>query len=211
MKSPTGALQPVESQCDQVQWAYHQFNFTTMECMFLSMEQTDCPLLSSDQPILAITMDQIFNGHVFNYQQTKSCELVLVFLKDFHLFRTFIRNRSFKHVFKPYTSVAIIATGQDTFDGVYDSKIHKQWILLNAVTFVLGRIHNSTHYELRDVLKSGSIISNPTQLTSYVVGRKSNLLHPMFDRKVQGRVFKLSLFDCPPHVIRLDERLSLDR
>lgn len=206
-------LHPLSSECEIVQRAFDHMIFSPDQCAFISMEHIDCPLTSSVHPIVTVTLEAMFNGFVSKYQKEQYCEIVGVFVKDFTLFRQFIRNKSFKNVFLPYTRVGIISTHFDSFEGIVDSEIHQQEILLGALNVVLGRIVHHSQYQMKDVLTNEIITySNLHELASYVNNRKKNhLLYPLFGKNVTQREFRISLFHCPPYVIKMDDKMTLDR
>ena len=72
-----------------------------------------------------------------------------------------------------------------------------------------GRMANETHYQLEDVLTRNIMTyDNVTQLDEYVKRRRNYILHPLFTKT--DKVFNVSLFHCPPHVVKLDQRMTMD-
>lgn len=208
----TARLQPVSSDCENVQRVFRNMIYSTDQCIFISMEHIDCPLSFPTQATFTISLEQIFSGLVHEHQHTHHCEIVIVFLKDFALFRQFINNKSLNNIFQPFTRIGIFALELRTFEGVLDSIEIQREILSNALSISLGRVYNSTHNQFYDAFTKETIIFSQVQeLKEYVEVRNHYLAHPLFKSNSTSIEFKISLFECPPHVIRLAEGMTLDR
>lgn len=206
-------LTPANRDCELLERAFQAFIYSTDRCVFVSMDHIDCPLTANNQTIISVTLSEVFSGLVFKYQKRFLCEVVFVLFEDFQKFRYFFNHLRLKNVFLPFTRIGIFSSRyNENFTAVLDEETIYNEIVMNALYFKFGRILNSTHFATEDVMTKDLVkYSESRQLEEYAVRRKQYLLHPLFDKGPEkGNDFKISLFHCPPHVIKLDDKRTLD-
>lgn len=205
-------LTPVKKDCELLEQAFQAFLYSTDRCVFVSMDHIDCPLTAKNQTIFTMTLGEVFNGLVFKYQKRFLCEVVFVLFEDFQKFRYFFHIQRLKSVFLPFTRIGVFSSKYENFTGVLPEETIYNEIVMNALYFKFGRILNSTHFQTEDVMTKNLVTySDSRQLEQYALGRKQYQLHPLFDKgPAKGNDFKVSLFHCPPHVIKLDDKRTLD-
>lgn len=201
-----------QSDCEMVQKAYQNFVHSSDRCLFVSMDQIDCPLSAAvtNITIFAFSLDQLFTGMILNHQKLVHCDKVLLFIPDLLTFRYHIQNENLEGAFSPFTSILIYTTANEKFKGIVEKKRYIKSVISNGLFMSFARILNDTHYEMEDVLTNEAIsYSHSTELDDYVKARQSYHLHPLFHLK--DKEFNVSLFHCPPHVIKLGDNMTLDR
>lgn len=176
-------------------------------CFFISMDNVNCPLVDGNFTMFSVSMDQMFSGMIRKYQNIFFCNKVLIILHNLIAFRYFLRNKNLQMAFLPFTRLAVLSL---TNAVVPDKDTDRESFLYNGLFISFGRIANKTHYEIEDFLtKEVIVFSNINELDSVVDNRKRYERHPLFT--TETREFNVSLFHCPPHVIKLDQRMTMDR
>lgn len=197
----------VHKDCAKIQLAYENHIHPTTTCQFVSTEHIDCPIFSSKTAVFSFSLDQMFTGLVSRYQNLAFCDKIMIFVPDFQTFRYFIQNKKLEGSIAPFTRIVVYTKQQEKIEGLFERE--KNEILNNGLYMNFAIILNETHYQMEDVLNQEiTIFSKPTDLDGYVMNRRTYQRHPLFT--MQKKNFNVSLFDCPPHVIRLDDRMIMD-
>lgn len=205
-----GQLLAPQSDCEMVQKAYQNFVHSSDRCIFVSMDQIDCPLIVTNITTFAFSLNQMFTGMILDHQKLVYCDKVLLFIRDLLTFRNSIQKANLEGAFSPFTSILIYTTTNERFKGILEKKLYIKSVIYNGLFMSFARILNDTHYEIEDVLTNEAIIySHSTELDAYIKARQSYHLHPLFHLK--DKEFNVSLFHCPPHVIKLGDNMTLDR
>lgn len=205
-----GEIKVLEDNCQVMERAFANTVHSDDRCLFVIMDQVECPLVAPNVTLFTVSLDQMFSGLIHQHQKIVFCDKVVAFFKDFNTFRYFIRNKDLKTVFQPYTRIIVFTLTNEGFNGILDKETHQKAILNNGLFMNFARILNATHYQIEDVLtKEILTYSENKELALYVKARKNYQDHPLFLMK--DKVFNVSLFHCPPHVIKLDDRMTMDR
>lgn len=203
-------LKPLNDFCGTLQRAFDNLIMKSDRCLFVSMDHIHCPLTAGNTTVISVSLDQMFTGLILKHQKLQLCEKVLAFFQDFNTFRYFIRNKNLQLVFQPFTRILVFSLTNEQFEGILDRDTHKNAIMYNGLFMNFGRFVNESYYEIEDVLTEEKIgFSKAHELEEFVQRRKGYIMHPLFNMK--NKVFNVSLFHCPPHVIKLDNRMGMDR
>lgn len=181
------------------------------QCIFFCTEHMDCPFRLTNQTMVTISLEQMFDGTVFQYQNEFFCDKIVAAFVDFRTLRFFLQNRNLNNVFHPFTRIQLITLRETTRTGVLDSVGHMRHVLFNAWYLYFVRVLNDSLSQIEDGLTGQVLnINHNEPLDTAIKTKRGYLLHPLFDYKID-KEFRVSLFHCPPYVIKLDNRSTVDR
>lgn len=209
----SSALAPLDNRDCKVLWkAIKSILRATDNCIFLSTEHIDCPFHLKNQTMVVMTLETMFNGTVFKYQDMFYCDKIIVTFENFRVLRYFLRSRSLNNVFHPFTRIQMITLKENSRTGIMDSEEHHKQILFNAWYLYFIRVLNESFIQIEDGLTGALMnLTGNTDLDKQVgKAKRGYLLHPLFDYKID-KEFRVSLFHCPPYVIKLNNLSRIDR
>lgn len=195
--------------CKLIQTTFENLLFSKDKCVLLSMDTLECPLRLPNIAQFSVSRDQLFTGIGLRMQKISLCERVVAFFENFNPFWYLTHNKDLNFAFQPYSQITVMSM---TSDGFEDKEGLRRAVLNNGLFMDLGRILNNSHHQTKDIL-TREMITHTAEFKvfhdTYVNTWRSYKTHPIFT--MEEKEFNVSLFHCPPHVIKLDDRQVLDR
>lgn len=209
----TGAIPLINnSHCALMETVMKTVIYPSDWCVFILLEHLDCPLHLEKNTMVTVSLESMFNGFVSEAQDKFYCDKSLALLDDWKVFRDFIGNRNLTKKFNPYNRLAIFSRHNSTDHGQLFNEEHMKQIYLGALHIYYGRIITDTSYELQDVLTDAKIeFSSQNNLETAIRSIRNLLIHPLFDTNSGHNQVNVSLYHCDPFVIRLDDKMTLNR
>lgn len=211
--SPAGSLVPLEeTHCPRMKNLIESVIYPSDWCVLIDLEFIDCPLYLTNNTMVTLSLDTVFDGFAATTQNQFYCDKVLILLDSWKTLRHKMMGGKFTKRFDPYTRIAFFAeTDSNNYQGVFDEE-HLRQINQGALYVYYGRILDDDEFELEDVLTGKVIKVVKTQLEKVMKESRNLLLHPLFNSTARVlHTIKVSLYHCDPFVIRLDEKGTTQR
>lgn len=185
---------------------------STDTCIFMVLEHIDCPLHIVGPTMVTTSLEKLFSGFVFQTQNKFYCDKTFAMFTDWTLFRHFMVRRDLTKRFQPFTRLGFFARFDTGHANIFEKATHVRQIYLGALHVYYGKIINDDYFQLEDVMTDKVIgFANISYLEKVVKQGRDLLMHPLFDPKVQKNEVNVSLFHCDPHVIKLNNKKTLER
>lgn len=182
------------------------------KCVFFCTEFVPCSLHLDNVTIVSISLQTMFSGFVSRFQDKFFCDKIVGVFPNFETIRYLTWNRSLYGLFHPFTRIAFVTMKNEDYRGLLDSPHQYNQMYYNGLYLYVGRLINETFSRLENVLeKRGFNVYANSSINDLRIVSTSFQSHPLFKRGVIDKPFNFSLFHCPPHVIKLDDRRTLDR
>lgn len=209
----TGAIPiPDDSYCPLMEKWMRSVIYPSDWCIFLVLEHMDCPLYVTDNTMVTVSLEKMFDGFVAKAQDKFYCDKSLALFENWKTFRDYISNRNLTKKFNPYNRLAVFSRINSTQDGNIFTEAHLRQIYLGALHVYYGRLITENAFELQDVLTNDRIqFSGRTGLETVIRSIRNFLIHPLFDTKASQNEVNVSLYHCDPFVIRLNEEQNIKR
>lgn len=181
-------------------------------CIFFCTEFVPCSINIENVTTVSISLEQMFSGFVSRFQDKFFCNKIFGIFRDFRTVRQLTWDRSLYGLFHPFSRIVILSMKNEDQRGLLDSDHQFDEMFYNGLYLYIGWVINATNFRLEGIVqKRGFDLNLTSSMNQFRLNSSSFYAHPLFQKGVTEKTFNFSLFHCPPHVIKLDNRSTLDR
>lgn len=198
--------------CKEIETALQDIVLPAEKCIFISTELIGCDFSLGLIQTVDTTMDEVFNKKfVLNYQRKQACNKVVVVVNNWQNLKNHISNYSFDKNFHPLTRIGFLIRNAKNLPNIL-SEVQIREIYLNALIVVWIKRAGNRSVEIENVITKKQITFDGVyDLQEKTKSLSIMKLNPLFDNNFKQNEINISLFNCPPFVIKLNNENNLNR